>query len=329
MAWRVRKPFRVFARGTSLRRRVAYSLAIVRAILVPVIFLAIYYLFAMGRIVDQIVSVDAPVATEAGQVLTEMQDAQMAQSSYFVLHDPKYLQQNRDAMAKIDQLLVTCANQQPTERATIQIIRDQEELYRRRLDEAVARTGRLEPGSAGQVEEIVRDYEKDLNDIVKHGATRPPAELLEDIGDRVNSFDVAITQRLVAEDPAFREIAFDLEASSRQIVRLSTDLRDRSWQRVERGHADARRLVRRAEIVLLVVSSIVLILSILVSFILPREVVKPLADLRQAIDHALTGDYDVEIKVEGEGEIVELASGIRELIGHLRETEARTLHRGR
>ncbi len=31
------KPMRVFARGASLRRRVAYSLAVVRLILVPVI----------------------------------------------------------------------------------------------------------------------------------------------------------------------------------------------------------------------------------------------------------------------------------------------------
>ena len=112
MRWRVRKPFRVFARGTSLRRRVASSLGIVRLILVPVILLPIYYLtFPMRAIVDRIVNVDAPVATEAGQVSTEMQEALMAQSNYFLLRDPKYLQQNRDAMAKIDQLLIVCANQ--------------------------------------------------------------------------------------------------------------------------------------------------------------------------------------------------------------------------
>ncbi len=65
MTWRIRKPLKVFARAASLRRRVAYSLAVVRLILVPVIFLAIYYLFAMGSIVDRIVSVDAPAATLA------------------------------------------------------------------------------------------------------------------------------------------------------------------------------------------------------------------------------------------------------------------------
>ena len=50
-----------------MRRRVAYSLAIVRMILVPVILLSVYYLIAMARIVDRIVSVDAPVATMAQQ----------------------------------------------------------------------------------------------------------------------------------------------------------------------------------------------------------------------------------------------------------------------
>jgi len=324
MRWRVRKPFRVFARGTSLRRRVASSLGIVRLILVPVILLPIYYLtFPMRAIVDRIVNVDAPVATEAGQVSTEMQEALMAQSNYFLLRDPKYLQQNRDAMAKIDQLLIVCANQQLEERATIQIIRDQAKLYRKSLDEAVARMGQPEPGSVEQVQEVVRAYEKDLNDIVKHAKNHPPSQLMEDLGDRLNSFDLEITQRLVAQDPAFRQIAFDLESASKQVLQLSAALHDRSWERVQREHQEARQLVRRAEIVLLIVSGLTLLVSVWISFILPRAVVKPLVDLREAIDHALEGDYDVEINVEGRGEIVELASGVRHLIEHLREKEAR------
>jgi uncharacterized membrane protein (Fun14 family) len=63
----LRRSFKIFAPGSSLRRRVAYSLAGVRLVLVPVIFLAVYYLFKMGVIVDRIVNVDAPVATLAEQ----------------------------------------------------------------------------------------------------------------------------------------------------------------------------------------------------------------------------------------------------------------------
>ena len=72
------------------------SLGLVRLILVPVIFLAVYYLFAMGSIVDRIVSVDAPVATNAERASIEMLDARRAETNYFLLHDPDDIARNRN-----------------------------------------------------------------------------------------------------------------------------------------------------------------------------------------------------------------------------------------
>ena len=91
MALGLRKSFMILAPGSSLRRRVAYSLAIVRLVLVPVVFLAVYYLFKMGLIVDQIVNVDAPVTNLAEQISVQMSDARRAERSYFLLRDPQYL----------------------------------------------------------------------------------------------------------------------------------------------------------------------------------------------------------------------------------------------
>jgi hypothetical protein len=68
----MRKSFMILAPGSSLRRRVAYSLAVVRLVLVPVIFLAVYYLFKMGLIVDRIVNVDAPVTNLAEQISVQI-----------------------------------------------------------------------------------------------------------------------------------------------------------------------------------------------------------------------------------------------------------------
>src|SRR5713101_5662881 len=90
MRWRIRKSFKIFAPGSSLRKRVAYSLAIARLILVPVIFLAVYYLFAMGRIVDRIVSVDAPAAKLAEQASIEILEARSAARNYGLFQDPEY-----------------------------------------------------------------------------------------------------------------------------------------------------------------------------------------------------------------------------------------------
>jgi predicted permease len=72
MALGIRQTFKILAPGSSLQHRVAYSLLIVRLILVPVILLAVYYLFAMGRIVDRIVSVDAPATTMSEQVSVDL-----------------------------------------------------------------------------------------------------------------------------------------------------------------------------------------------------------------------------------------------------------------
>src|SRR6202158_4491134 len=91
MRWRIRKSFKIFAAGSSLRRRVAYSMAIVRLILAPVIFLAVYYLFVIGRIVDRIVNVDAPAAKLAEQASIEMLGARRAARNYSLLPDPALL----------------------------------------------------------------------------------------------------------------------------------------------------------------------------------------------------------------------------------------------
>src|ERR1700682_2323615 len=117
-----RKVFKVLAPGSSLRKRVALSLAVVRLILVPVIFFAIYYLIVVGRIVDRIVSFDAPAATLSQQASIEMLEARRAERNYLLLNDPSSLQANRESIAKLEQLLrgireLTAADQPLTDQA--------------------------------------------------------------------------------------------------------------------------------------------------------------------------------------------------------------------
>jgi len=68
-----------------------------------------------------------------------------------------------------------------------------------------------------------------------------------------------------------------------------------------------------------IVSLMTLLVSVWVSFTLPRQVVKPLTDLKQAVDHAAAGNYEIKFEVKGEGEVVELADSVRDLIAHMRE----------
>jgi HAMP domain-containing protein len=56
------------------------------------------------------------------------------------------------------------------------------------------------------------------------------------------------------------------------------------------------------------------------SLVLPRQVVKPLLNLKEAVDKAISGNYQIEFELQGSGEVVELAKSVRSLITHFTAT---------
>jgi len=319
VALRAPAPFTVFASGVSLRRRVAYSLAIVRLILVPVILLAIYYLFAMGRILDRIVSVYAPVATMAQRASIEMLDARRAEKNYFLLHNSEDLEANQQAVRQLEQVITSCATLQPDEKPTLDLMQAQLDLYKQRFQQVVSRMGQPVQTPLDRIQHVVQAYERDLNDLLKRARSYSRGELVEELRGRVGSFDAQITTTLATEDPELRQATNELRTSSDEILRLSGELEKRSWGRVQRSHEEAGVLIRRAEWVLIIVSSLTILLSVWVSLILPRRVVRPLMDLKAAVDHAAAGNYEVEFDLKGEAEVVQLAESVRNLIAHVRD----------
>jgi nitrogen fixation/metabolism regulation signal transduction histidine kinase len=314
-----RKSFTIFWPGSSLRRRVAYSLAIVRLVLVPVIFLAVYYLFEMGLIVDRIVNVDASVTTLAEQASVQMLDARRAERSYFLLRDAQYLQANKDSLTQLKQVLGKIRELVPEQDATGKAL-ENVTLYEQQFAEAVSLAEK--PGSTAidRVQEVVRAYEGDLNDLLKQARRKTRVQLVDDLRTQVNSFDSQIVSTVEAGDPTLRRVTADLQASSQQVLQLAAELETRGWARVQHDHREARNLLYRAEWVLSSVSALTLLLSIWISVILPRQVVKPLLDLKEAVDHAASGNYEIDFELRGQGEVVELAKSVQNLIAHLRTT---------
>jgi CHASE3 domain sensor protein len=318
MRWRIRKSFQIFAPGSSLRKRVAYSLAIARLILVPVIFLAVYYLFVMGRIVDRIVNVDAPAAKLAEQASVEILEARRAARNYVLFQDPEYLRANQESLTNVKQILSRIKDLEPEEEATVQKGLDAVGQYQQRFASAVSTMGERRQEPVEQIQEAVRVYEKDLDDLVKGARFKKRAQLMQDLNARIGSFDTQITQAIQEANPALRQVAPDLQSSSQEILQLTSELERQNWGRVQMDHEEGRHLIRRAEWALSIVSAVTLLFSIWVSFILPRQVTKPLVSLKDAVDHAATGNYEVEFELHGGGEVAELAKSVQNLISLLR-----------
>src|SRR5208282_1417942 len=319
MVWRSPRSFIVLLQGFSLRRRVALSLALVRLVLVPVIFLAVYYLFAMASIVDRIVSIDAPVATNAERASIEMLDARRAETNYFLLHDPDDIARNRESLRQLEKTIQACRTLQPEEKPALDDLEAQITFYRSSFNHAVVRLGESNMPPIQSLRQVVRNYQKDLDDVLTNSPRESRTRLIEMLRARVESFDAEVAAKMEQNDPEIRQISRDLTTASQRIINLSTELESRSWQRVQRDHQRARALLIRAEVVGGIVSLITLLASVWLSFLLPRQVVKPLTDLKQAVDHAAAGNYEIEFDVKGDGEVVELADSVRDLLAHVRE----------
>jgi CHASE3 domain sensor protein len=321
MPSRIRRSFRVLAPGSSLRRRVAYSLAIVRLILVPVIVLAVYYLLQVGFIVDRIVSYDAPAATLAQQATIEMLDARRAERNYLLLNDAASLQAARESLGRIEQILSAIRDLNPSDQELTQQALDSLHQYRQRFETAVALVGEPGQAPADRINSVVAAYEHDLDNLLKSAPYKRRAQLVDELRNRVDSFDAQISKTVQEGNPALRQITVDLHNSGQSVLDFASQLEARNWSRIESDHHKAQRLISRAEWSLAIVSAITFLVSVWISFVLPRQVVKPLLSLKEAVDHAAAGNYEIDFDIQGEGEVVELANSIRNLIAHVREVK--------
>nr|MDP9146238.1 hypothetical protein [Acidobacteriota bacterium] len=209
----IRKSFKVLAPGGSLRRRVALSLAVVRVILVPVIFLSIYYLLVVGRIVERIVSFDAPAATLSQQASIEMLEARRAERNYLLLYDPASLQANRESIDKLEQILraireLNAADQPLTSRA-LEALRQYDEQFRA----AVANMQRPGEAPAERIQSVLQAYEKDLGSILKGARNKRRDQLIDELRTRIGSFDTQITKTAQEGNPALRDITSNLQTT--------------------------------------------------------------------------------------------------------------------
>lgn len=316
----IAKSFKILAPGNSLRKRTAYSLAIVRLVLVPVILLAVYYLFRMGTIVDRIVNVDAPAATISQQASIAMLEARRSERNYLILRDPSYVQVNQGATLQAQAIFDQLRDLEPDDRGAVEAAGASLRLYEQQFKTAVSELEQPGQTPNDRIRAVIQDYEKDLDNLLKTGAhRRNRQQLLDDLRKRVGSFDSQITQTIQSSNPELRQVTEELQSASQEVLTVTGELENRNWVRVQHDHARARRLLREAEMALSIVSAITLIISIWISYILPRQVVKPLVSLKEAVDHAAQGNYEIEFDVRGKGETVELARSLQAMFAMMRE----------
>ena len=204
----------------------------------------------------------------------------------------------------------------PSERSASQDLLKSVEQYEQQFEAAVSLM--KNPGSTAQrIQQAVAAYEKDLNELLRRSRRMENRQLVQELQNQVQSFDTELTKTLEQENQALGQITADIRAISQHVLDVASQMEAQNWQRVQRDHQEARSLARRAEWVLSIVSAITFFVSVWISLFLPRMVVKPLASLREAVDHAASGNYPIKLELRGEGEIIDLAQSIDRLINRV------------
>jgi CHASE3 domain sensor protein len=252
-------------------------------ILVPVLFLSVYYLFAMGRIVDRIVNVDAPAAKPAEQASIETFEARRAARNYVLSQDPEYLRENQESLVKVRQILVRIGDLEPDEETAVQKDLDAVNRYEQRFASAVSTMARQRQEPVDRIRQVVTAYEKDLNDLLGQPRHKNRAEPIQELRTRASSFDTRITEAIQVANPALSQVTPDLRTSSQETLQLTSDLEQQNWGRVQLDHREARRLIRRAEWAPGIVWALTPLFSVWVSLILPGQVAIPLVSLKEAV----------------------------------------------
>jgi methyl-accepting chemotaxis protein len=172
--------------------------------------------------------------------------------------------------------------------------------------------------TANQVQSVVHDFETNLDTLIRSPKRTDRSRLIDQLRDRASSFDDQITATIQTEDPALSKATTDLQLSSEKVLQTLSTIQEENWNAVQRDHRQARQLLHRAEWALSIVSGLTFILSVWISFVLPRQLVQPLLGLKQAVDLAISDGHEGDLNVCADGELGQLAQSIRRLIAHLR-----------
>jgi len=280
----------------------------------------------MGRIVDRIVNVDAPAAKLAEQAAIEILEARRAARNYVLFQDQEYLREHQKSLTNVRQILVRIRDLEPDEETIVQKDLDAVNRYEQRFASAVSTMAQQRQEPVDRIREAVTAYEKDLDDLVKAARHERRAQLIQALRTQVGSFDTRITEALQVANPALIQVTPDLRVSSQETLELTSDMEQQNWGRVQTGHQEARQLIHQAEWALSIVSAVTLLFSVWVSLILPGQVAKPLVSLKEAVDHAATGNFEIDFELHGGGEVVELAKSVQKLTSLLRGKPERGDH---
>jgi CHASE3 domain sensor protein len=130
-----------------------------------------------------------------------MLEARRAERNYLLLHDPMYLISNRETVQNVQQVLDSIQNLESDDHETLQKANEALTHYRQQFAEAVSVLDRPGQRQTDRVQAVVKAYEEDLDNLLKRSGRIKRARLIEELRQRVGSFDAQIFRTVEEGNP--------------------------------------------------------------------------------------------------------------------------------
>lgn len=314
----------------SLRRKITAAILVTFVLTLPTVSMSIFYFSGLLEKINIIIEQDVTLGRMANDLSVTMLDIQRYERNYRVFGTSAERQSVKRLVADAESMLHHIQEIAPnTEQQLVKELSDHLSIYSNTFDMLADHISAHPPED--RIKKIRTRFSKNLSDfqskyreILTELDRVTDAERDSIIARTTESMDALSFDRLFDIETSTDEstqpfyIQENLDNSSQAFLETAYNLAEKSWENMLTHRNESFSIEARAKrniIFILIVTGIICIFMVT---LLPRNIVRPITSLIQALNKAREGDFSAQAHIQTNDEIGDLATSYNYVIERFR-----------
>ncbi|MEO0068694.1 MAG: HAMP domain-containing protein [candidate division WOR-3 bacterium] len=302
-----------------IRNRIAWAMLLSAILVLPVAFLALYYVSQMNSLTTVLAESDAELLRVGNTIIHNFLDVRNSERNYLLSQDTIYL---TAARIVLDQVTLTAEKSRrldPALKNRFDSLIFSLQVYRQLLDSlGSVPTLRSKPQPKPEISKL----RQERNQILEQARNAPDPALTESLLNIANRLgeEIEIRELIGGLQIGFYE---RIEGISAEIVKNAEEITKRANERIAERKSRVNRLYVWGQ--RNIITAIIIFTALLVYFIirLPNAIILPIKRIALALTRAEQGDLNIRVTINSNDELGELARQLNRVFARLRDFDER------
>ncbi|MEO0070071.1 MAG: HAMP domain-containing protein, partial [candidate division WOR-3 bacterium] len=302
-----------------IRNRIAWAMLLSAILVLPVAFLALYYVSQMNSLTTVLAESDAELLRVGNTIIHNFLDVRNSERNYLLSQDTIYL---TAARIVLDQVTLTAEKSRrldPALKNRFDSLIFSLQVYRELLDSlGSVPTLRSKPQPKPEISKL----RQERNQILEQARNAPDPALTESLLNIANRLgeEIEIRELIGGLQIGFYE---RIEGISAEIVKNAEEITKRANERIAERKSRVNRLYVWGQ--RNIITAIIIFTALLVYFIirLPNAIILPIKRIALALTRAEQGDLNIRVTINSNDELGELARQLNRVFARLRDFDER------